>query len=38
MEKKSPKISNIGKRRLAKKKKNLTNQKLNKKKAKTSEA
>jgi hypothetical protein len=38
MEKKSPTISNTGKRRLVKNKKNLTDQKSNKKRAKTSEA
>jgi hypothetical protein len=38
MEKKSSTILNAGKRRLVKNKKNLTNQKSNKKKAKMSEA
>ncbi len=38
MEKKSPTTSNIGKKRLVKNKKILTNQKLNKKREKTSEA
>jgi hypothetical protein len=38
MEEKNPTISNIGKRKLVKNKRNLTNQKSNKKKEKTSEA